>query len=328
MEVDRAKVETISKLQPPSSVRAVRSFLGHGLPFELMCDASDYAVGAVLGQRFDRKFQPIYYASKTLTGAQEHYTTIEKELLAIVYAFEKFRSYLVLSKTIVFTDHSALSYLVARVLPKDPVIRRCVYGEESLQILRHCHEGPVGGHQAANHTARKALDAGVYWPTIFQYARTFVQGIDFMGPFPSSYGNKYILVAVEHFSKWPEGQALCTDDVRVVCRFLKKLFARFGTSRALISDRGTHFYNAQLEKVLRRYGVTHQFSTPYHPQTNRQVEVTNRDLKYILERTVGVTMNDWALKLDDALWAFRTAYRISIGFTPYRLVQGETVTAE
>ncbi|XP_048235700.1 uncharacterized protein LOC125371205 [Ricinus communis] len=81
----------------------------------------------------------------------------------------------------------------------------------------------------------------------------------------------------------------------------------------LISDRGTHFYNTQLEKALRRYGVTHRFSTPYHLQTSGQVEVTNRGFKRILERTVGVSRKDWASKLDNALWAFRTAYRTSIG---------------
>ncbi|XP_048227247.1 uncharacterized protein LOC125369277 [Ricinus communis] len=160
------------------------------------------------------------------------------------------------------------------------VIRRCVYGEETLQILKHCHEGPTGGHQAANHTARKVLGAGFYWPTFFQDARASVQvcdpcqqsgnissldempqtsiqvveifyiwGTDFIGPFSSSYGNKYILVAVEFFSKWPEVQVFPTNDAKVV--------ARFGTPKALISDRGSDFCNTQLEKVLKRYGVTH-----------------------------------------------------------------------
>ncbi|GKE81710.1 reverse transcriptase domain-containing protein [Tanacetum coccineum] len=81
------------------------------LPFELMCDASDFAIRAVLGQRKNKHFQPIHYASKTMTEAQAHYTTTEKELLAVVYAFEKFRSYLVLSKSIVYTDHSAINSL-------------------------------------------------------------------------------------------------------------------------------------------------------------------------------------------------------------------------
>ncbi|GJX56007.1 putative nucleotidyltransferase, ribonuclease H [Tanacetum coccineum] len=86
------------------------------VPFELMCDASDFAVEAVLGQRINGKFKPIYYASKTLNNAREHYTTTEKELLAVVFSFDKFRQYLVLSKTIVYTDHYALKYLLALII--------------------------------------------------------------------------------------------------------------------------------------------------------------------------------------------------------------------
>ena len=167
IEVDKAKIDVISKLPYPTNLKGIRSFLGHAgfyrrfiqdfskiakpltqllmkdaqfdfneeckqafnilkdklttapiiiapdwnNDFELMCDASDYAVGAVLGQRVDKKFKPIYYASKTLNDAQAHYTTTEKELLAVVYAFDKFRSYLVMSRTILYTDHSALKYL-------------------------------------------------------------------------------------------------------------------------------------------------------------------------------------------------------------------------
>ncbi|GKD50278.1 reverse transcriptase domain-containing protein, partial [Tanacetum coccineum] len=93
-----------------------------------------------------------------------------------------------------------------------------------------------------------------------------------MGPFPSSKGNKYILVAVDYLSKLVEAKALPTNDARVVVRFLKALFARFGTPRAIISDRGTHFCNDQFAKVMLKYGVTHRLSTAYHPQTSGQVE--------------------------------------------------------
>ncbi|GKD52284.1 reverse transcriptase domain-containing protein [Tanacetum coccineum] len=147
-----------------------------------------------------------------------------------------------------------------------------------------------------------------------------VWGIDFMGPFPSSRGNKYILVAVDYLSKWVEAKALPTNDARVVCKFLKSLFARFGAPRAIISDRGTHFCNDQFAKVMLKYGVTHRLSTAYHPQTSGQVEVSNRGLKRILERTVGENRASWSDKLDDALWAFRTAYKTPIGCTPYKLV--------
>jgi hypothetical protein len=234
------------------------------------------------------------------------------------------------------------------------MIRRCVSQEEGFQILEHCHCGPTGGHLAAANTARKVLEAGFYWPTIFKDAAAFtgscdacqkagtissrdslpqqviqsveifdIWGIDFMGPFPSSFGMKYIIVAIEYFSKWPEAQALPTNDSRAVCRFLKQIFARFGCPKALISDRGTHFCNSQLQKVLQQYGVQHRVSTAYHPQTNGQAEVTNRGIKRILEKTVGVNRKDWANKLEDALWAFRTAYKTTTGFSPYRLVYGK-----
>ncbi|GJS16447.1 reverse transcriptase domain-containing protein [Tanacetum coccineum] len=435
------------------------------LPFELMCDASDFAIGAVLGQRKTKHFQPIHYASKTMTEAQIHYTTSEKEMLAVVYAFEKFRPYLVLSKSIVYTDHSALKYLMNKqdakprllrwvlllqefditILDKkgsenlaadhlsrlenphkdvlenkdinehfpletlgvisngstpwfadfanyhagnfiikgmstqqkrkffkdvkhyfwddpylfricaDQIIRRCVHGHEALEILKACHEGPTGGHHSANLTARKVFDAGFFWPTIYRDAHSMIKscdtcqrqgkisqrdempqnaiqvceifdiwGIDFMGPFPSSKGNKYILVAVDYLSKWVEAKALPTNDARVVVKFLKSLFARFGTPRAIISDRGTHFCNDQFAKVMSKYGVTHRLATAYHPQTSGQVKVSNRGLKRILERTVGENCASWSDKLDDALWAFRTAFKTPIGCTPYKLVYGKS----
>ncbi|GJU42654.1 reverse transcriptase domain-containing protein [Tanacetum coccineum] len=236
----------------------------------------------------------------------------------------------------------------------DQVIRRCVHGKEALDILEACHNGPTGGHYGANYTAKKIFDSGFYWPTIYKDAHDFVTrcdicqrqgkisqrdempqnsiqvceifdiwGIDFMGPFPSSRGNKYILVAVDYLSKWVEAKALPTNDARVVCKFLKSLFARFGAPRAIISDRGTHFCNDQFAKVMLKYGVTHRLSTAYHPQTSGQVEVSNRGLKRILERTVGENRASWSDKLDDALWAFRTAYKTPIGCTPYKLVYGK-----
>ncbi|GJR89865.1 reverse transcriptase domain-containing protein [Tanacetum coccineum] len=491
--VDKAKVDVIAKLPHPTTVKAFETLkmkltkecieafntLKKNLteapiliapdwnePFELMCDASDFALGAVLGQRHEKHFRPIHYASKTLNEAESRYTTTEKEMLAVVYAFEKFRSYLVMNKCTVYTDHSALKYLFAKkdskarllrwVLllqefdfdvvdtkgaenlaadhlsrlenpheneldPKeinekfpletlssiaalnsstpwfadianyhagnfvikgmstqqkrkffkdvkhyfwedpflfkicaDQVIRRCVFGKEAHDILMACHNGPTGGHHGANYTARKVFDSGFFWPTIYKDAHELVKncnscqrqgkisqrdempqnsiqvceifdvwGIDFMGPFPSSKGNKYILVAVDYLSKWVEAKALPTNDARVVCKFLKSLFARFGAPRAIISDRGTHFCNDQFAKVMLKYGVTHRLSTAYHPQTSGQVEVSNRGLKRILERTVGENRASWSDKLDDALWAFRTAYKTPIGCTPYKLVYGK-----
>ncbi|GJZ04809.1 reverse transcriptase domain-containing protein [Tanacetum coccineum] len=120
-----------------------------------------------------------------------------------------------------------------------------------------------------------------------QLCETFdIWGIDFMGPFPKSYKFEYILVAVDYVSKWAVAQALPTNDARVVITFLKKLFCRFRMPKALISGRGTHFYNKIMEKTMKRYGVNHHFSTSYHPQTSGQVENTNKALKRILEKTV------------------------------------------
>nr|GFA08550.1 reverse transcriptase domain-containing protein [Tanacetum cinerariifolium] len=147
-----------------------------------------------------------------------------------------------------------------------------------------------------------------------------VCGIDFMGPFPSSKANKYILVAVDYLSKWVEVKVLPTNDARVVVKFLKSLFFRFGIPRAIISDRGTHFYNDQFTRVMIKYEVTDRLAIAYHSQTSGQVEVSNRGLKRILERTVGENCASWLDKLDDALWAFRTAFKTLIGCTPYKLV--------
>ncbi|GJS78302.1 reverse transcriptase domain-containing protein [Tanacetum coccineum] len=214
---------------------------------------------------------------------------------------------------------------------------------------------PTGGHHSANLTARKVFDAGFFWPTIYRDAHTMIKscdtckrkgkisqrdempqnaiqvceifdvwGIDFKGPFLSSHGNKYILVAVDYLSKWVKAKALPTNDSRVVVKFLKSLFARFGTPRAIISDRGTHFCNDRFAKVMSKYGVTHRLATAYYPQMSGQVEVSNRGLIRILERTVGENRASWSDKLDDALWAFRTAFKTPIGCTSYKLVYGKS----
>ncbi|GJS25261.1 reverse transcriptase domain-containing protein [Tanacetum coccineum] len=126
-------------------------------------------------------------------------------------------------------------------------------------------------------------------------------------------------------------KALPTNDARVVVKFLKSLFAQFRTPRAIISDRGTHFCNDQFAKVMSKYGVTHRLATAYHPQTSGQVEVSNRGLKRILERTVGENRASWSDKLDDALWAFHTAFKTPIGCNlqhhkTYKLVYGKVCT--
>nr|GFA96405.1 reverse transcriptase domain-containing protein [Tanacetum cinerariifolium] len=198
----------------------------------------------------------------------------------------------------------------------DQIIQCCVAGKEAINILNACHRGPTGGHYGANYIAKKVFDSGFYWPTIYKDAFEIVKrcdscqrqgkisqkddmphnsiqiyeifdvwGIDFMGPFLSSKGNKYILVAVDYLSKWVEAKALPTNNARVVVKFLKSLFSQFGTPKAIISDRRTHFCNDQFARIMSKYGVTYRLSTAYHPQTSGQVKVTNRGLKRILKRT-------------------------------------------
>ena len=146
-----------------------------------------------------------------------------------------------------------------------------------------------------------------------------------MGPFPSSFGNKFILVAVDYVSKWIEAITSPTNDTRVVIKLFKNIiFPRFGVPRLVISDGGSHFISKIFDKLLSKYGVKHHVATPYHPQTSGQVEVSNREIKQILEKTVAISRKDWSSKLNEALWAYRTAYKTPIGTTPFKLVYGKS----
>nr|GEV77138.1 reverse transcriptase domain-containing protein [Tanacetum cinerariifolium] len=228
-----------------------------------------------------------------------------------VYAFEKFRLYLVLSKSIVYTDHSALKYLLSK---QDAKLRlnRWVLLFQEFDIIIRDKKGTE--NLVTNHLSR-----------LENPHKDVFENKDINENFPLE-----TLGKISSRSTPCEGyrgtlRAIISDRGTHFCSEVFKIFfARFGTLRAIISDRGTHFCNDKFAKVMPKYGVTHRLSISYHPQTSGQVEVLNRGLKRILERTVEENRASWSEKLDDALWAFRTAYKIPIGCTPYKLVYGKS----
>ncbi|RDY02603.1 pol, partial [Mucuna pruriens] len=164
---------------------------------------------------------------------------------------------------------------------------------------------PIGPPLLPFNSRRQPLWINSDAPEVFD-----VWGIDFIGPFPISEGNSYILLAIDYVSIWVEAKATRTNNAKAVVSFLKSnIFCRFSMPKALISDQGSHFCNKTMSTLLKRYGVIHQVLIAYHPQTNGQVEVFNREIKKLLQKM--------SLLLEDALWAYRIAYRISLRMSPY-----------
>nr|AAP53080.2 retrotransposon protein, putative, unclassified [Oryza sativa Japonica Group] len=225
------------------------------LPFEIMCDASDFAVGAVLGQTKDKKHHASCYASKTLTGAQLNYATTEKGLLVVVFAIDKFRR-----------------------------------SQEGLKIIERCHASPYGGHYGAFRTQAKIWQSGFFWTNDVQRLKRIRQK---MHKLPKARRNhcspcnaphiqfsrncEYILVAVDYVSKWVEAMSCSAADARHAKKmFTEIIFPRFGTPRMVISDGGSHFIDKTFRDLLREMGAKHNVATPYHPQTSGQEETSNK----------------------------------------------------
>nr|GEY76458.1 uncharacterized protein [Tanacetum cinerariifolium] len=239
--------------------QTIEVFMDDFSPFELMCDASDFAVGAILGQRIEKHFRPIHYASKTMTQAETNYTTTEKEMLAVVYAFKKFCSYLIMNKSIVYTDRSALKYLFSNKDVKARLLRWILLLQEfDFKVI----DTKGAENYAADHLSRLENP----YKNVFD---------------PKEINETFPLEILNKVAHQDQSTLWFAD------------FANYHAGKFII-------------------------------KTSGQVKVTNRGLKRILERTVGKNRALWSDKLEDALWAFRTAFKTPISCTPYRLVYGKS----
>nr|GEW79464.1 reverse transcriptase domain-containing protein [Tanacetum cinerariifolium] len=354
-----------------------------------MCDASDYAIGNVLGQRVEKNFRPIHYARKTMNQAKMNYTMTEKEMLAVVYAFKKFRSYLIMNKSIVYTDHSALKYLFTKKDAKARLLCWILllqefnfkfidtkgaenYAVDHLSHLENPYENVFDPKEINETFPLESLnkvahqDPSTPWfadfvnyhpgkfiikvdpprdttePTtqprrsltqdqpfeLMSDARDYAIGV-VLGQrvkkhfWPIHYASKTMNQAETNYTTTEKEMLAVVYAFEKFCSYLimnksivytdhsalKYLFAKKDAKLRLLR------WILLLQEFDFKYGVTHRLSTAYHPQISGLVEVTNRGLKRILERTVGENRALWSYKLEDALWAFRTAFKTPVGCT-------------
>ncbi|RVW13943.1 Retrovirus-related Pol polyprotein from transposon 17.6 [Vitis vinifera] len=304
IEVDKAKVELIVKL--PSQ--------------QLSC----------AWPKEDGKPYVIYYASKTLNEAQRNYTTTEKELLAVVFALDKFRAYLVGSFIIVFTDHSALKYLLTKQDAKARLIRWILLLQEfDLQIKdKKGVENVVADHLSSEWNAQDqkhffAKIHAYYWEEAFLFKYCADQNHKEVCPEDEQQG------ILSHCHENACGGHFASQKTAYegwFSKFLKEnIFSRFGVPKAIISDGGAHFCNKPFEALLSKYGVKHKVATPYHPQTSGQVELANREIKNILMKVVNSSRKDWSLELHDLLWHIEQLIRLFLACLPIVLSMAKHV---
>eukprot|EP00253_Pinus_taeda_P025054 PITA_25054 len=205
-------------------------------------------------------------------------------------------------------------------LGPDQILRNFVMEEEVFDILLTCHDGPCGGHVADKRIAFKILQAGYYWPTLHQDVRRYISHCDQCQRMakltPRDEMPLQPQVTLEPFEKWATEEKLA--------EFLREnIFYKFGYPRELVTDQGSRFTSNLIEYLLAHHKIKHRTSTPYHPQANGQVEVTNRALEGILTNVVSSNRKDWAGRLVEATWAYNTTWKTTTSFTPYELVYGK-----
>ena len=238
---------------------------------------------------------------------------------------------------------------------KDQIMRKVPLSIDIREILASCHEGVCGGHFALDITCRKILQAGFVWPSlqrdvhhwcktckecqksgdrrltyepqtpIISYGPFEKWGIDAIGPLPyAQSGKRYIIMGVDYMTRWAEAVATTRITAKEVAKFIfEQICCRFGTPLEIISDRGPGFRGDLVGELMEKLGISRRHSTPYYPQCNGLVEKVNGMICKIITKQVNNRPNDWDKHLTSALWAYRTSFRTSLGFTPFHLVYGK-----